>query len=65
MDSRSLEQSPAVANSAMNRERNCVGANSYAKELGFNPLEFLSERLKGRERVAWLDPRARTQSDAE
>lgn len=39
----------------MNRERNCVGGNSYAKELFFNPLEYLKERLQQEEQVSWLD----------
>lgn len=39
----------------MNRERNCTGGNSYAKDLFFNPLEFLKERLETKEQIAWLD----------
>lgn len=50
-----LEQSDIVANSRMNRERACVGPNSYAREMGFDPLAFLQTRLCTQERVAWLD----------
>jgi SAM-dependent methyltransferase len=50
-----LEQSEVVANSRMNRERGCAGANSYARELGFDPLEFLQKRLRAQEHAAWLD----------
>jgi SAM-dependent methyltransferase len=39
----------------MNRERGCVGANSYARELGFDPLQFLHTRLRSHEQAAWLD----------
>lgn len=55
LDHRSLEQSPVVANSAMNRERGLRGANSYQKELGFDPVEFLAARLRAEHPVAWLD----------
>jgi SAM-dependent methyltransferase len=48
---RELEGSPVVANNAMNRERGLDGVNSYTKDLGFSPLEF----LRGREAAAWLD----------
>jgi len=40
-----LERSAVVANCAMNRERQLSGVNSYARELGFDPLEFLTSRL--------------------
>lgn len=50
-----LEWSSVVANSRMNRERDLVGSNSYTDDLRFNPLEFLEERLRSREHVAWLD----------
>ncbi|GAB7052174.1 SAM-dependent methyltransferase [Catenuloplanes indicus] len=47
-----LEASPVVANNAMNRLRGLRGANSYAKELGFDPVE----RLRARSSVpSWLD----------
>jgi SAM-dependent methyltransferase len=50
-----LERSSVVANSAMNRDRGCAGENSYAKELGFGPVEFLRSRLASRDHVSWLD----------
>jgi SAM-dependent methyltransferase len=52
---RDLEQSAVVANCRMNRERNLIGSNGYAKELGFNPLEFLRERRAKAPSYAWLD----------
>lgn len=55
LDNSELETSPVVANSAMNRERNLSGANSYAKDLGLNPFEFLWKRLETEPEVAWLD----------
>src|SRR5438105_10270418 len=55
LDSRSLEQSPIVANSAMNRERGCLCANSYQQELGLNPVEFLAARWRTQDNVSWLD----------
>lgn len=51
----SLEQSPIVANSRMNRERELTGRNGYDFELSLDPLEFLTARLESRARVAWLD----------
>lgn len=51
-----LEASSVVANCAMNRERGLAGVNSYTRELGFNPLDRLTERIHaGTGRVAWLD----------
>jgi SAM-dependent methyltransferase len=51
-----LDASSVVANCAMNRERGLAGVNSYARELGFNPLDRLVERIRaGTGRVAWLD----------
>jgi SAM-dependent methyltransferase len=50
-----LERSEIVANSRMNRERGCAGPNSYAREIGLDPLEFLHTRLRTHERAAWLD----------
>jgi SAM-dependent methyltransferase len=55
LDDATLENSWVVANRLMNRERGCVGGNSYAKELGLNPLEFLSQRLAQQKQTAWLD----------
>src|SRR5688500_840988 len=50
-----LEQSETVANSLMNRERGCSGPNSYAKDLGLDPLAFLRSHLQSHEQVRWLD----------
>jgi SAM-dependent methyltransferase len=53
-----LERSAVVANCAMNRERQLSGVNSYARELGFDPLEFLTSRLAGQappSTAGWLD----------
>jgi SAM-dependent methyltransferase len=57
LDRDQLEQSSIVANSTMNRERRCVGSNSYSKDLGFNPVEYLAARLQSNsaEPVRWLD----------
>ncbi|HSZ42591.1 MAG TPA: hypothetical protein VK817_21730 [Trebonia sp.] len=40
-----LTSSPVVANRAMNRERQLEGPNSYVRELGFHPLDWLRARL--------------------
>ncbi|WP_340378001.1 methyltransferase domain-containing protein [Streptomyces sp. SS7] len=45
-----LERSSVVANSTMNRERGLAGVNSYARELGVDPLA----RLAG-PAPSWLD----------
>ncbi len=53
-----LERSAVVANCAMNRERQLTGVNSYARELGFDPIEFLSAQVGDRpaqRAVGWLD----------
>jgi SAM-dependent methyltransferase len=53
-----LERSAVVANCLMNRGRQLAGVNSYARELGFSPLTFLSSRLAGQPGTAgagWLD----------
>jgi SAM-dependent methyltransferase len=55
IDDEQLERSAVVANCRMNRERNLDGSNGYEKELGFSPLEFLKERIKHRQKPAWLD----------
>lgn len=41
-----------VANSTMNRERVLTGVNSYARELGFSPAEFLNDHGPD---PSWLD----------
>ena len=50
-----LENSHVVANCRMNRERNLTGSNGYSKEIGFNPVEFLRERVSPDRKAAWLD----------
>lgn len=56
LDDEVLERSPVVANNAMNRVRQLVGANSYAKDLGFDPLDPIRRRLAaGSATAAWLD----------
>jgi len=54
-----LHASAVVANNAMNRERQLAGVNSYTRELGFNPLDWLTVRMrsKGQDTVSmgWLD----------
>lgn len=53
LDDDALQRSAVVANCAMNRERQLVGPNSYARELGFDPVD----RLVGLRSAsaAWLD----------
>ncbi len=55
LDCDALERSPIVANRRMNRERGLAGGNSYAKDLGLNPLDWLLARLNASRAVAWLD----------
>jgi SAM-dependent methyltransferase len=55
-----LERSAVVANCAMNRERQLAGVNSYARELGFDPLREVTARIGGSGPAqggpaAWLD----------
>lgn len=45
LDDGALEGSAVVANCAMNRERQLTGVNSYARELGFSPLDVLVGRI--------------------
>lgn len=52
---RELSDSPVVANCRMNRERELTGGNSYARDLGLAPVDFLRARLENRETVRWLD----------
>ncbi|MFF5183759.1 methyltransferase domain-containing protein [Streptomyces sp. NPDC000345] len=47
-----LERSSVVANNTMNRERGLTGVNSYARELGVDPLAWLADRPGA---PAWLD----------
>ncbi len=50
-----LAKSPIVANCRMNRERELCGGNSYTRDLGLNPVEFLQTRLEEQQPVRWLD----------
>lgn len=50
-----LERSAVVANCRMNRERGLRGSNGYAKELGIDPLDFLTARLPAGKPLTWLD----------
>lgn len=57
-----LHRSSVVANCAMNRERQLTGVNSYARVLGFDPVDWLAARsVAGTDQVdrdrgpAWLD----------
>jgi len=44
-----------VANSTMNRERGLSGGNSYSRDLAFDPLAFLKDRLSVARHASWLD----------
>lgn len=44
LDDDELGASAVVANYAMNRERQLTGVNSYARELGFDPVDVSSLR---------------------
>jgi len=50
-----LHASAVVANCSMNRERQLAGANSYTRELGFDPLGVLRAAIAGSGTGAWLD----------
>jgi SAM-dependent methyltransferase len=55
LDDGRLSTSSVVANCAMNRERGLVGVNSYARELGFDPVEVLLAAAEPGRRAGWLD----------
>lgn len=55
LSDRLLENSSTVANSLMNRERACLGGNSYQKELCLDIPEYLKTRLPAEKQAAWLD----------
>ncbi len=56
MKTHSLDDSPIVANNAMNRERGFKGTNSYSKDLQYRLEGFLRERITSpRSPVRWLD----------
>ncbi len=47
--------SAVVANNRMNRGRNASGVNSYEKDLGFQPEQYLRDCLERFGQVKWLD----------
>ena len=47
--------SAVVANNRMNRGRNASGVNSYEKDLGFQPVQYIRDRLARFGQVKWLD----------
>ncbi|GLW35888.1 class I SAM-dependent methyltransferase [Actinoplanes regularis] len=55
LDDQALHASSVVANCAMNRERQLAGVNSYARELGFDPLAWLTAVAQVHSDVGWLD----------
>ncbi|WP_155371541.1 class I SAM-dependent methyltransferase [Catellatospora vulcania] len=55
LDDEALQRSSVVANNAMNRERGLDGVNSYARDLGFHPLDRLRPQLVEHGSAAWLD----------
>jgi SAM-dependent methyltransferase len=55
LNEQQLEQSGVIANCRMNRERNLTGSNGYSKEIGFNPLDLLIERVSSAGAARWLD----------
>jgi SAM-dependent methyltransferase len=55
LDDEDLHASAVVANCSMNRERQLAGVNSYARELGFDPLDVLRAAIAGSGTGAWLD----------
>lgn len=54
IDDAALEACAVVANCDMNRGRQLAGVNSYTRELGFNPVEYLLG-LPAADEVSWLD----------
>jgi hypothetical protein len=44
LDDESLERSPIVASSRMNRERLATGGNRCRREFGLDPSMYLAER---------------------
>ena len=55
VDDTDLERSSVVANARMNRTRGLSGINSYARELGFDPLAWLRARAAQYGSASWLD----------
>jgi trans-aconitate methyltransferase len=55
LSEKELIWSAVVANSTMNRARNASGLNSYEKEFGFQPEQFLQQHIAQFGFVKWLD----------
>jgi SAM-dependent methyltransferase len=55
LDVEALHASSVVANCAMNRERQLAGVNSYTRELGFDPLAWLTAAARANSDIGWLD----------
>lgn len=55
LDDEMLSESPVVANCRMNRERNLYGANGYARDLRYDPMQILREAVTRHGTAAWLD----------
>lgn len=55
LDDDDLHASAVVANCSMNRERQLAGVNSYARELGLDPLAVVRAAIAGSGAAAWLD----------
>lgn len=55
LDGPALERSTVVANCTMNRERDLLGSNGYARELKFNPLDLLISTAQAVGQASWLD----------
>lgn len=47
--------SAVVANNRMNRSRGAKGINSYEKEFGFSPAQWLATRVASQGNAAWMD----------
>ena len=58
LDDTALADSAVVANRTMNRERQLAGVNSYARELGFSPLDVITSRLVCAPLATWQPARA-------
>jgi hypothetical protein len=55
LDDDALHASAVVANSAMNRQRQLAGVNSYTRDWASTPLDWLTERLRQHSgEVGWL-----------
>lgn len=55
LDEKELVWSAVVANSAMNRDRNASGINSYEKEFKFIPADYLEKLVQENGHASWLD----------